>query len=217
MRSGASVQTENRLPIYYSQARPEVANLVPARCRRVLDVGCANGELGKLLQQRGHEVTGIELVAESAERARRWLKRVEAIDIETRGFPFPAESFDAVLFADVLEHLINPWLILKEAAALVVSGGCVVASIPNLQNFAVLRRLMLGRWEYRHRGITDFGHLRFFTLATIRQLFSQAGLTLTHLGYHYRRSWLRQLACLCSVGQARVYLARQYLVVGHKA
>jgi SAM-dependent methyltransferase len=183
----------------------------------VLDVGCANGELGKLLKQRGHQVAGIELVAEAAERARCWLDRVEAIDIETSGFPFPAGSFDAIVFADVLEHLIDPWRILKDAATLLVSGGVVVASIPNLQNFAVLRRLTRGRWEYRHRGITDFGHLRFFTLRTINHLFCQAGLKLTRVNYHYRRSWRRSLACLLTAGAARPFLARQYLVVGSKA
>jgi SAM-dependent methyltransferase len=216
IRSGAMVQAGGRPNFYYEQARPEVAALVPPECRRVLEVGCAGGELGRLLQAGGHRVTGIELVPEMAERARRWLDRVVTADVETDGFRFPTESFDAIVFADVLEHLIDPWRVLREAVGVLADGGVVVASIPNLQNIDVLRRLLRGRWEYRERGITDFGHLRFFTLHTIRCLFAQASLTMEHVGHRYRRSWWRELLCLLSAGRARAFWTRQYLVVGRK-
>jgi SAM-dependent methyltransferase len=215
-RSGEAVQADNRPAFYYEQTRPEVAALVPPECRRVLEVGCAAGGLGHLLRSRGHQVTGIELVPEVAERARRRLDQVVTADVEADGLPFAPGSFDAVVFADVLEHLVDPWRVLREAAALLADGGVVVASIPNLQNLDVLRRLLRGRWEYRERGITDVGHLRFFTLHTIRGLFTQAGLALEHVGHRYRRSWGRELVCWLSAGRARALFTRQYLVVGRK-
>src|SRR5262249_39440754 len=86
IRSGAAVQAGNRPKNYYSQSRSDIAALVPERCRAVLDVGCGAGELGCLLQQRGHLVTGVELVPEAAEKARALLDRVETLDIETAGF-----------------------------------------------------------------------------------------------------------------------------------
>jgi O-antigen biosynthesis protein len=214
LRTGAAVQAGNRSTSYYAAARPEVAALVPASCQRVLEVGCGAGGLGRLLKERGHHVTGLELVPEVAEQARAVLDRVETADAEADGFPFPPRSFDAIIFADVLEHLIDPWRVLRAATGLLVPEGVVVASIPNLQNWDVLRRLLLGRWEYRERGITDFGHLRFFTLHTIRGLFAQAGLELIHVGRHYRRTWLRSLMGLLSAGAARAFFTRQYLVVG---
>lgn len=212
-RTGATAQLGPRLGEYYAQARPEVAKLVPPECRRVLDVGCAAGGLGLLLKESGRHVTGLELCPQAAEQARKVLDRVQLWDVEAQGFPFERGSFDAVVFADLLEHLIDPWRVLREAAALLAPGGRVVASIPNLQNLDVLRRLTRGRWLYRERGITDFGHLRFFTLQTIRQLFQQAGLRIVHVGYQYRRTWLRALACLFTLGGARPFLARQYLIV----
>jgi SAM-dependent methyltransferase len=215
-RSGAAVQSDDRPAYYYEQARPEVAALVPPECRRVLEVGCAGGELGRLLRSRGHHVTGIELVPEMAERARRRLDRVQTADIETDGFPFPMESFDAIIFADVLEHLVDPWRALREAVGVLSDGGVVVASIPNVQNIDVLRRLLRGRWDYRERGILDRGHLRFFTLRTIRSLFVQAGLELERVGHRYHRRWWRELLCLLTAGRARALWTRQYLVVGRK-
>jgi SAM-dependent methyltransferase len=211
--SGAAAQDIGRPHSYYDQPRQDVADLVPPRCRRVLDVGCAAGEFGSLLRSRGHTVSGIELVPEVADLARRRLDAVATADVEADGFPFPAASFDAIVFADVLEHLVDPWRVLREAVRLLADDGVVVASIPNVQNLDVVRRLLRGRWDYRERGILDVGHLRFFTLHTIRSLFAQAGLEIVHLGHRYRRTWWRELLCLLTLGRARGFFTRQYLVV----
>jgi SAM-dependent methyltransferase len=216
VRSGAAVQAGVRPAAYYDQERPEVAALVPPGCHRVLDVGCGTGGLGALLKARGHQVTGIELVPEAAALARGRLDDVRLADVEAEGFPFGPGSFDAIAFADVLEHFVDPWRVLREAAELLVPGGVVVASVPNLQNGAVLWRLIRGRWEYRERGITDYGHLRFFTLHTLRGLFAHAGLRIEQVAHRYRRSAWRSLLCLLSGGRARALLARQYLVIARK-
>jgi SAM-dependent methyltransferase len=213
LRSGAAVQPGARPLNYYVQERPEVAALVPPHCRRVLEVGCGEGGLGRLLRQRGHDVTGLELVPEAAERARDHLNAVVCADVEFDGLPFPPASFDAILFADVLEHLIDPWRVLREAADLLRPEGVVIASIPNIQNADVIRRLLSGRFDYRERGILDRGHLRFFTLRTIHHLFKQAGLTIGHVGRIYRRTWWRALLSAATGGWARALFTRQYLIV----
>jgi SAM-dependent methyltransferase len=215
--TGASVQGGRRPERYYRCERPEVAARVPLDCHRVLEVGCGAGGLGRLLKARGHHVTGIELVPEVAEEARRWLDRVETADVEAAGFPFPPASFDAIIFADVLEHLVDPWRVLREAAALLAPGGLVVASIPNLQHMDVITGLLRGRWQYRERGITDVGHLRFFTLQTIRDLFARAGLRLTQVDPLYRRTRWRSLARFLTAGRSEAFYAHQYLVVGEPA
>ena len=216
MRHGASVQAGGRATTYYEQARPEVAALVPRDCRRVLEVGCGAGNLGALLSKRGHHVTGLELVPEIADEARDRLDSVVTGNVED-GLPFVPGEFDCVLFADVLEHLVDPWRVLREAAGLLGGDGVVVASVPNVQNLAVLWRLARGRWDYRERGILDRGHLRFFTLATLRDLFDQAGLEIVRVEYRYRRSFWRALLGALTAGRARAFFARQYLVVGRRA
>jgi SAM-dependent methyltransferase len=160
-------------------------------------------------------VTGVELVPEAAAHARRRLDLVVTADVEA-GLPFARESFDAVVFADLLEHLIDPWRMVREAAGLLAPGGVIVASIPNVQNLDVLRRLARGQWDYRERGILDRGHLRFFTLRTIENLFAQAGLRLTRVGHRYRKSLFRETVCFLTAGRARAYFTRQYLVIARK-
>ena len=109
-----------------------------------------------------------------------------------------------------------PGGVLREAVEVLTDDGVVVASIPNVQNIDVLRRLFMGRWDYRERGILDIGHLRFFTLHSIRNLFAQANLTVVQVGHRYRRSWWCELLCLLTGGRARGLWTRQYLVVGHR-
>lgn len=105
---------------------------------------------------------------------------------------------------------------LREAVDVLSPRGVVIVSVPNVQNIAVIWRLLRGSWDYRERGILDRGHLRFFTLKTIRQLFDQAGLVLTHIGHRYRRTWGRELLCLLTFGWAQALYTRQYLVVGRR-
>jgi SAM-dependent methyltransferase len=215
--TGAAVQAGERPSDYYQQVRPEVAQLVPPRCRRVLDVGCAGGQLGRLLEARGHEVTGIELLEEASAEARHWLSHVVTLDVEREGFPFPPASFDAIIFADILEHLVDPWRVLRQAVPLLAADGVVIASIPNVQNLDIVWRLARGRWDYRERGILDRGHLRFFTLTTIHDLFASAGLAITYVGHRSRRSLWRQLLSILTGGRARALFTRQYLVKAERS
>src|SRR5947207_2609260 len=84
-----------------------VISLVPAGAR-VLEFGCATGYMSAELKRRlGCTVTGVELVPEAAELAREHCERVIVGDAELLDFPslFGGQKFDAVIFADVLEHL----------------------------------------------------------------------------------------------------------------
>src|SRR5262249_43390617 len=108
-RTGAAAQAVARPPGYYAAARAEGAAPVPPSCRRGPEVGCGAGGTGRLLRERGHHVTGLELDPAVAEEARRRLDAVVTADVEAGGLPFAAGSFDCILFADVLEHLVDPW------------------------------------------------------------------------------------------------------------
>jgi SAM-dependent methyltransferase len=214
--AAAQAQAGERPANYYSSSRADLVSVVPLCARRVLDVGCGTGQLGRVLRQRGHHVSGIELMPAAAEEAADHLDEVVCGDIETIELPWPDASFDAILCGDVLEHLADPWRTLRRLSALLISGGLVIASIPNVQNYRVIRGLLRGRWDYRERGLLDFGHLRFFTWRTIVQLFGQADLEIVQAQAGWNRTALRQLFCCLSGGVAERFLARYYLVVGQR-
>lgn len=157
--------------------RPDLERLVPPEARRVLDVGCAYGALGLALKRRGVEtVIGIELNPEAARRAAELIDTVIVCDVELEAPPFEAGTFDCIVYGDVLEHLVDPWAVLREHRHLLAPGGVALISIPNIGYWPVLRMLLRGQWRYTTSGTLDRTHLRFFTLAGIEQLCQQAGL-----------------------------------------
>jgi SAM-dependent methyltransferase len=163
---------------YYEHPRPDVVALVPADARYVVDVGCASGALGNALKaaRPDVEVRGIEPVADVAQQARERLDDVligHAEDPMPDNWPAP----DCVIFADVLEHLVDPWAVLSTWKERLAPGGTVVASIPNVAHHSVVRGLVRGRFDYVEAGILDRTHLRFFTRRTIFELFERCGLS----------------------------------------
>lgn len=161
---------------YYQHARPEVLALIPETARHVLDVGCASGALGRAVKQRQEcRVTGIEYVAEVAQVAAESLDDVYAGDAVEAMQGMPDAFFDCIVFADVLEHLVDPAACLAEAKRLLTPGGMVVASIPNVRHWSVVKDLLEGRWDYQDAGILDRTHLRFFTRESMVRMFMEAG------------------------------------------
>lgn len=148
------------------------------RDRRVLDVGCAAGDLGRALRRRGCRVAGVELDPAAAEAARDALDEVLTGDVDDLDLVghFGKESFDVVVLGDVLEHLPDPVAALRRLRPLLAPEGSVVASIPNVAHGAVRLALLAGRFDYRPLGLLDATHLRFFTRASVYETFREAGL-----------------------------------------
>ena len=123
----------------------------------VLDVGCADGDVGRLLQETGNRVSGLDRDAEAAEKARADLERVVVADLDTSSLldHFEAASFDVVVLADVLEHLREPERALREATELLREGGRLVLSVPNVAHGALRLALLQGRWTYTEAGLLD--------------------------------------------------------------
>ncbi len=146
--------------------------------KRVLDVGCATGYLARALVERGCTVVGVEMDEAAAEEARPHLEQLVVGDIGKMDL---AEAvgharFDVVVFGDVLEHLHDPLAVLRAARAVLAEGGSVVASMPNIAHGSVRLALMAGRFDYQELGLLDHTHLRFFTRASIEELFRSAGM-----------------------------------------
>lgn len=167
---------------YFAAARPEMLAFVPDGAFRVLDIGCGDGSFGASLKQlRPRQVTGIEHVPEIAEIAKTRLDRVLAVDIEGT-LPFAEGEFDCIVANDILEHLVDPWTTVKRLVPLLQPGGHLVASIPNVRHYKVLKALIQDKtWEYSDKGVLDRTHLRFFTHRTIPPLFESAGLVVERL------------------------------------
>ncbi len=115
---------------------------------RVLDVGCATGYMAEQLTARGSEVVGVELDPRAAQLAEAHCSRVIVLDMDVDALDAALGDarFDVVLLGDVLEHLRRPADVLRQAVSLLVEGGAIVASVPNVAHgslrLALLRRVV---------------------------------------------------------------------------
>ncbi|MFO0848050.1 MAG: class I SAM-dependent methyltransferase [Gemmataceae bacterium] len=165
---------------------------------RVLDVGCGDGSIARLIRElRQAEVIGVE---PSPDRARQ--AAGHGLTVFPTAFPAPelAECglFDVVLFADVLEHLVDPVAALRAAAGYLKPGGRVSISMPNVTHWTIRWDLLNGRFDYRATGLMDATHLRWFTRASAFRMVEAAGFTVESYqvsagtwmdDYRVRRGW----------------------------
>jgi 2-polyprenyl-3-methyl-5-hydroxy-6-metoxy-1,4-benzoquinol methylase len=146
--------------------------------KRVLEVGCANGYITKVLAERGCTVVGIELDAAAAAVAEKWAERVVVGDLDgaTLWEGLDGEQFDAVTFGDVLEHLRDPLACLRAAVRYLKPSGIVAISVPNVAHGDVRMALLQGKFPYSPWGLLDHTHMRFFTKESLRAMVREAGL-----------------------------------------
>jgi O-antigen biosynthesis protein len=167
------------------EANPNVSYALIAEMvgtgKSVLDVGCGPGNLAAVLQGRGSEVFGVDADANALRAAARYCAGTAQIDLDTTPLAdvLGERRFDAIVFADILEHLRDPAHVLQSARALLAPGGFVVASIPNVAHGAVRLAFVRGRFEYQGLGILDHTHVRFFTHDSVERLFEESGFVVT--------------------------------------
>jgi SAM-dependent methyltransferase len=90
---------------------------------------------------------------------------------------FTKNRYDYVLFGDVLEHLKDPLSSLIQAKKLLLPGGKIFVSIPNIAHISIRLELLLGDFEYEETGILDNTHLKYFTKRSFEVLVKNAGLS----------------------------------------
>ena len=208
-------------PRYFDHPRPQMRAFVPAAARTILDVGCGAGAFASGLREerrsegRELEIWGLELDHAAAAAAAGVLDRVWQGSAEELVGRLPAAHFDCVCCHDVLEHLAWPDRVLRDLRRVLTPGGVVVASIPNVRYFPNVWDLVVhGRWSYTDEGILDRTHLRFYTRASMADLFAAGGYRLLRQeGINPTRGWRFRVANALSLGRWREMRYLQFACV----
>ena len=139
--------------------------MIPAGSK-VLDLGCGSGALGQYLAETRSCVSdGVTWSEAEAAHARPHYRHVHVADLETADLPtlFAGERYDAIVCADVLEHLRHPESVLAAARNMLSAEGRLLISVPNASYSGLIAELLKGEFKYRKEGLLDETHLRFFT------------------------------------------------------
>lgn len=160
--------------------------------RRVLDVGCSNGDLLRYLADRGWEPFGVEPGADAARMAAG--RGITMLGADVGAIDASRERFDAITAVDVAEHILDPVPFFRQVAGLLRPGGVFVVVTGDT-----------GAWTWRLLGSTYWycsipEHVSFFCREALGRVGGQAGLRVAD----YRRvSHVRQPAGRTAVEWAK--------------
>jgi 2-polyprenyl-3-methyl-5-hydroxy-6-metoxy-1,4-benzoquinol methylase len=163
---------------YYSLERTDMVSELPRPLGRVLDVGCGEGGTGRALRAAGaSEVWGVEVMPEAVQQAQAGLDGVVCAPVEealaSGALPGP---FDTICCYDVLEHLVDPPVVLRSLRDLAAPSGRLHISIPNARHLSLVFDLLFrGTFGYREYGHRDTTHLRWYTRRDLIAMVDGAG------------------------------------------
>jgi len=166
---------------YYGSDRDDVFNVVRkfGKFENALEVGCGSGALLSSLKNGGiaKMVTGLDPYGTPPEDHildHFFRGTFEEVLPELKKL----QPFDLIIFADVLEHMEDPWTVLRSISKnYLAEKGLVVISIPNFRNFYTLGKIIFqNSFKYQPEGVLDKTHLRFFCKKDIIDLVLQADL-----------------------------------------
>lgn len=155
--------------------------LLPRDARLIIELGCGTGTLAAQYRRSNPRVQylGVERHLPAIDRAARRLDRVvygdaELLTLDQLGVA--PGTVDCLVYDEVLEHVVDPWKLVRSQAAWLRPDGIVLACVANVQHWSVLADLLRGRWGYRPTGLHERAHVRFFTRSTVVELFTSAAL-----------------------------------------
>jgi len=200
---------------YFSHSRQEIAPLLPPSAIRVLEIGCSAGGTMAWLKAKwpDAEFVGVDGNPNVLGKLRSLGEKSFIHDLEN---PLPEiGQFDLILALDILEHLRQPALVLKDLVDRLTHSGRIIVSLPNVAHASVIVDLALRRqFEYRDAGILDRTHLRFFTEKSALALMKEAGLSVVDGVANGLDGSKAALANALTGGLLFHYLVKQYIMAG---
>jgi len=161
--------------------------------RTICDLGCGNGYLAGQLGRRGFSVVGVDASDTYLQIAREhnstgqvtFMKGLVDMHLPQQVL-FGRQPFDLVVSSDVIEHLYDPLEFLKTALALLRPGGTAVIGTPYhgyLKNVAIS---LTGRWDSHHTADWHGGHIKFFSVPSLKNMIRDAGFSEPRFEYYGR-------------------------------
>jgi 2-polyprenyl-3-methyl-5-hydroxy-6-metoxy-1,4-benzoquinol methylase len=199
---------------YYANPRDDVVAKIPLPLGRVLDVGCGSGGVGRTLRAAGAErLEGVEVNPQAAEQARAVFDAVHVGTVEdVLASAELAGPFDTFVLYDVLEHLVDPWEVLRSLHQVAAPGARVHVSVPNARHFSLVVDLVLrGTFGYREWGHRDATHLRWFTRRDMEAALTSTGWRV--IGASPAVMGRNQLVDRVTFGRLREFIALQWHVL----
>lgn len=182
----------------------------------VLDIGCAAGSLGSRLVESdlAEAVDGIEINPAAAAQASQRLRTVWQGSVEGLLPKIPLPAYSLIIMADSLEHLVDPWQVLRDLQENSSPETKIAVSVPNLREKNVILPLLFqGRFQYQDAGVMDRTHLHFFTRSSLIAPLSDTGWSVEKIHPNIKQKYLKWWHPHKLLEQ---FITVQYFVLAHK-
>ena len=159
----------------YEAINTTVLNCVPNSAKRILDIGCGSGSLGKQIKLKlACEVVGITHSEKEAEFAANSLDHVLVKDLNN--FDSTAlDQYDCIICSHILEHLYQPDKFLHNVMGNLAVNGVLIIALPNILHWKQRLEFLKGDFKYTDGGLMDRTHFRFFDWDTAFDLVQNSG------------------------------------------
>jgi len=158
----------------------KIYNFIPENSE-VLDIGCSSGNFGAaLIEYKKCTVDGIDYNSRDVKAARKVLRQAWVSDIEKDDLKKIVKNrkYDAIIMADVIEHLVDPVKALKEIKKLLKPDGFLAFSVPNMAHTWVRLNLLKGEFTHTETGLLDKTHIHFYDVKELERVLDEAGFAL---------------------------------------
>lgn len=147
----------------------------------LLDIGCGEGTMGKLLKEKlgsRISITGCDISSTILKVAQTYYSDVYEVDIESDEFikKFHKQEFDYVVILEVLEHLFKPENVLKKIYTILKEDGILIASFPNIAWYKYRLDMLRGYFPKNYL-LYPGEHIQNFTLYSFRKLLQENSFT----------------------------------------
>jgi SAM-dependent methyltransferase len=203
---------------YYGNIRNDLIAYMSNNITKVIELGCGKGNTIKKIKELYPKsyVIGIEKDKKSAMIAKNYADLIFEGDIEIMDLNIKENSIDLILCGDVIEHLKDPWIVLKKFTNVLNAKGLLIATIPNVGHLSSIIKILFNKYSFQDSGIFDRTHLRFYTEKTIRILFEESGYCIENIIPVYSSSIKTKLLIFFSLGLLRRFLIASYRIVAKR-